>query len=76
MSVDECTQRHPEHHSAMKRREALTLATMWTDLETMLSERSRHTTQGVGFHGQETSRTVTCRKVESGFLVVKRLGRG
>ena len=31
-----------EHHSAMKRSEALTLATMWMDPEnTMLSERSQ-----------------------------------
>ena len=31
-----------EHHSAMKRTEALTLATMWRDREnTMLSERSQ-----------------------------------
>ena len=32
-----------KHHSAMERREALTLATTWTDPEDMvLSERSRH----------------------------------
>ena len=32
-----------EHHSAMKRREALTLATTWTDPENrMLRERSRN----------------------------------
>ena len=32
-----------KHHSAMERREALTLVTTWTDPEdTVLSERSRH----------------------------------
>lgn len=48
-----------EHHSAVKRREALTLATTWTDLETaLLSKRSRHrTTHRVGCHGWKMSRT-------------------
>ena len=38
-----------EHHSVLKRAEALTLATTWTDPENMtLSERSKHRdTQGV-----------------------------
>ena len=57
----------------MKRKEALTLATTWTDLETtMLSESSRHRrTHSVGFHGWETSRTGTATDTESRFLVVR-----
>ena len=50
MDDGQCVPPHTEHHSATKRREALTLAATWTDLETtMLSERSQtqKDTQGV-----------------------------
>ena len=66
-----------EHHSAMKRREALTLATTWMDPEnTMLSERSqiqKDTQCVIPLIGNVQNRPV-CR--DSGFMVVRSWGRG
>ena len=67
-----------EYYSALKRREALTLATTWMDPESMvLSERSRHRrTRRVRFHWWETFRTGRSTDTETGFLVVRGRGEG
>ena len=61
-----------EHHSALKRRESLTLTTTWMDPENMmLSERSGHRTHRMWFHLWETSRTGQSTHTQGGLLVAR-----
>ena len=66
-----------EHHSAMKRREALTLATMWMDLEnTMLSERNQMEKDTVCDSTDGKRPEQANPQTQSGFRVVRVWWRG